>query len=91
MRPWPRLRSSSQAMIAALPSGELSPEKSPELTSTSSAECAMNASPSPDPPSPSCGATTWRIGRSYAVANSWSRSSWAGTAMIAPVPYSIST
>ncbi len=41
--------------------------------------------------SPSFGAITWRIGRSNAFANAWSRSSCAGTAMIAPVPYSIST
>ena len=32
------------------------------------------------------GATTWRIGSPNAVANAWSRSSCAGTAMIAPVP-----
>ena len=36
-------------------------------------------------------ATTRTMGRSNAVANSKSRSSWPGTAMIAPVPYSIST
>ena len=34
---------------------------------------------------------TTRIGRSYLRANSKSRWSWAGTAMTAPVPYSIST
>jgi hypothetical protein len=32
------------------------------------------------------GITTGRIGRPYFVANSWSRSSCAGTAMMAPVP-----
>src|SRR5688572_19268264 len=30
--------------------------------------------------------TTWTIGSLYLVANSWSRSSCAGTPMIAPVP-----
>ena len=35
--------------------------------------------------------TTCRMGRPYFTANSWSRSSWAGTAMMAPVPYSMST
>jgi hypothetical protein len=39
------------------------------------------------PSSPITGTT----GRSYVAANSASRSSCAGTAMIAPVPYSIST
>jgi hypothetical protein len=34
---------------------------------------------------------TRRISRPNFSANSKSRSSWAGTAMIAPVPYSIST
>ena len=34
---------------------------------------------------------TGTIGSSNRSANSRSRSSWAGTAMIAPVPYSIST
>ena len=36
-------------------------------------------------------AITRRIGREYSVAKAKSRSSWAGTDMIAPVPYSIST
>jgi hypothetical protein len=31
-------------------------------------------------------ATTWMMGRSKALAKSQSRSSWAGTAMMAPVP-----
>ena len=34
----------------------------------------------------SAGAMTCRIGSPYRRANSWSRSSWPGTAMIAPVP-----
>ena len=37
------------------------------------------------------GITTGTIGRSNAFANSKSRSSCAGTAMIAPVPYDAST
>ena len=35
--------------------------------------------------------TTSRMGSLNWVANSKSRVSWAGTAMIAPVPYSMST
>ena len=35
--------------------------------------------------------TTSRISRSNALAKAWSRASWAGTAMSAPVPYSMST
>ena len=48
-------------------------------------------------PSPVYGSSSWwppmtrLIGRLYAVANAWSRSSWPGTAMIAPVAYSMST
>ena len=41
------------------------------------------------PFAPAMGA--WMIGRSNVVANAWSRSSCAGTAMIAPVPYPIRT
>ena len=35
--------------------------------------------------------TTRRTGRLNAAANSKSRLSWAGTAMMAPVPYSMTT
>ena len=34
----------------------------------------------------SAGAMTWRIGSPNRSANSWSRSSWPGTDMTAPVP-----
>ena len=71
-------------MIFALASRLPSPSKSGfELTNGPS---PLNGS---SPPAGS--AMTRRTGNSNAVANSKSRSSWAGTAMIAPVPYSIST
>ena len=41
--------------------------------------------------SPASGCTTMGFGRLYFIANSKSRWSCAGTAMIAPVPYSSST
>ncbi len=47
------------------------------------------AAPSPayaSPVKPSGGCTVRMIGRSKTCANSQSRSSWPGTAMIAPVP-----
>ena len=43
------------------------------------------------PSKPSDGWTVRMIGRSKTSANSQSRSSWPGTAMIAPVPYPIRT
>ena len=67
------------------------PVNAAELTSTSSAVCAMYAPSTSPAPSPSRGATTWRTGSPNVSANSKSRSSWPGTAIIAPVPYSIST
>jgi hypothetical protein len=54
----------------------------------------LMAGPSPVyalPSNPSAGCTVRMIGRSNVSANSQSRSSWPGTAMIAPVPYPIST
>ncbi len=43
------------------------------------------------PCGPDSGAITSTIGRPKPVANWKSRSSWAGTAMMAPVPYPMST
>ena len=60
-----------------------------ELTSTSSSLCSTYAVPSAT--SPAAGATTCTTGSSKRCANAKSRSSCAGTAMIAPVPYPIST
>ena len=71
---------SSQSMIARLPSDAGMPVKSPEFTSGPSP--AQGSSPQ---------STTRRISRPNCSAKAKSRSSWAGTAMIAPVPYSIST
>jgi hypothetical protein len=42
-------------------------------------------------PSPPAGATTARTGSPNCCANSKSRASWAGTAMMAPLPYDPST
>ena len=78
-------------MIASLADTDGMPVKRPELTSTSSSVCATNGLPSSSSAGPSAGSTTRRMGSSNAVAKSKSRWSWAGTAMIAPVPYSIST
>ena len=75
-------------MIASLASTAVMPVKRSELTRTSS---SLWETKGPSVSLPSAGATTGRIGRSKAVAKSWSRWSCAGTAMIAPVPYSIST
>jgi hypothetical protein len=66
------------------------PVKSPELTRTSPSACETNASPA-GISSPPGGATTCWIGSPNLVAKSKSRWSCAGTAMTAPVPYSIST
>ena len=71
-------------MIAPIASLAGMPLNSPESTSTSSAVCATKASPSGS--SPDAGRTTYRIGNAYVRAKAPSRSSWAGTAMIAPVP-----
>ena len=50
-----------------------------------------SVSASADGTRPSAGRTTTRIGSAYLRANSKSRSSCAGTAITAPVPYSPST
>ena len=76
-------RSSSQSTIFSSASRLCIPSKSGwEFISGPSTEHGSSWSPQ---------SITWRIGRSNVVAKSKSRSSCAGTAMIAPVPYSIST
>ena len=78
-------------MMARLPSGAAMPVNAPELISTSSSVCATYAPSKSPAPIPSRGATTWRTGSPNVSANSKSRSSWPGTAITAPVPYSIRT
>jgi hypothetical protein len=80
----PRPRSASDAVIASIASGEVRPSNLSELTSRSAPEWATNASSAGA--SPPAGSTTRRISRSNLRANSKSRWSCAGTAMIAPVP-----
>ncbi len=88
-------RSRSQPVMRALAVATSSPSR---LTSAlaeaiSCASCALKASSqvSGSVERPSVGSTTQRIGRSKARAKAKSRLSWAGTAMIAPVPYPIRT
>ncbi len=76
---------SSQSMIVALASATSRPFRS----SPRSGAALLIAGPSPVyalPSKPSGGATVRTIGSSKASAKSQSRSSWPGTAMIAPVP-----
>ena len=80
-RPVPLL--SSQSMIRAFASATGSPSR------LISSFAELIAGPSPvyaSPSQPSGGATVRTIGRPNGSANSQSRSSWPGTAMIAPVP-----
>jgi len=79
----PRPLPSSHAVIVALASGTSMP-----LSETSSlAELMVAPSPVHAPPSnPSGGCTVRTTGSPKASANAQSRSSSAGTAMIAPVP-----
>ena len=51
----------------------------PVATSVKAAFCTSTSEPS-------SAATTWIMGRPKALAKSQSRLSWAGTAMMAPVP-----
>ncbi len=74
--------------MAIFPVSTSSPVKRPEFTRRPVPEYASVSGVSPSSPSP---ATTRRMGRPNLVANSKSRSSCPGTAMMAPVPYSIST
>ena len=91
--------------MARLASGTVRPSNWPELTSTprSLSRYGRPLSSSPESPSPwadglppplcasPAGSTTRTIGSPNFRANSKSRSSCPGTAMMAPVPYSIST
>ena len=69
-------------MTARLASAVGSPSRGPELTARPS---PLKASPV-STARPPAGATTWTMGSPNFLANAKSRSSWAGTAMIAPVP-----
>ena len=81
----------SHSTIFRPPSSADVPEKRPELTRISPSVWAAYASSIGASSGVPGAATTRRIGSPNLRANSKSRSSWAGTAMIAPVPYSIST
>ena len=85
-RPWV----SSHAVTSAIDAGVARPSNGPLATITPS---AANASVivAPSSGSPSSGCTTTRTSMPCSRANSKSRWSCAGTAMIAPVPYPIST
>ena len=67
-------------MMAFLASSTLMPSRKPELTITPVSQ-SVKASFSTSPP-----LTTSMMGRPNFLANSQSRVSWAGTAMMAPVP-----
>ncbi len=92
-------RSASHSVIFALasvtprPSSETvssvgvpPPEAGEELTILASYEAKASSQVDGSVPRPSDGSTTQRIGSSKARAKAKSRVSWAGTAMIAPVP-----
>src|SRR5258708_40274845 len=85
---WPQPWALTQALISAI-AGALAtrPSNRPELTSVPSPVQASFSSRLGFPE----GLTTSRIGRADFLANAKSRSSPDGTAMIAPVPYDIST
>ena len=79
---WPRPSRSSQPTIFSSASRFCIPSKS---------GCEFTIGPSPEYGSSSPPSITRRIGRSKVCAKAKSRSSCPGTAMIAPVPYSMST
>jgi len=70
-------------MAFAVASGVESPSIGPEFTAVPS---PLKQTPSPRPGVPAGGSTTSRIVRLYFWANSKSRSSCPGTAMMAPLP-----
>jgi hypothetical protein len=76
----PKPSASSQAitLLHGLATGRGSAVERPELTIAPSPVCAAVATSPPE--------ITSTIGSPMAFANSQSRSSWPGTAMIAPVP-----
>ena len=80
----------SQAATFAMEPGERSPSNGPLLTITPSCGMASVIASGSIASAPG-GWITTRTGSPCCRANAKSRSSCAGTAMIAPVPYSIST
>ena len=82
--------SSAVFVIAAIASGLSMPVKGPDSTTVPGTVDATSIV-SPDSGASPVGWITTLTGRSYLRANSKSRWSWAGTAMIAPVPYSART
>ena len=74
---------SSQSAIASNAAAEVRPSNSPDAMTIPG---STNAPAEMSTASPSDGRITCTMGRPNRVANSWSRWSWAGTAMIAPVP-----
>src|SRR5882724_567561 len=103
---FPKPLDAAKAAIFPLACSVGRPENSPEFTLTpysvkASAGGVADIKPADAEPASGApadivadaedGATTWRMGRLYFLQNSKSRSSWAGTAMMAPVPYSSRT
>ena len=84
----PSPRSESHAVIFTAASRQGMPSKSPLFTMTPSPTYASDRGVSAESPDP---AATRTMGRSNWPANSKSRSSWPGTAMMAPVPYPVRT
>ena len=78
--------SASQPTISCQASDAGRPVNRPELTITSSTVCSTKALSSSSVASAPLGITTLTMGSPNFFANAKSRSSWAGTAMIAPVP-----
>ena len=73
--------SASHLIITGMASLTVSPFKKPELTMMPVSSFSVKAASCTLPP-----ATTSMMSQPKALANSQSRSSWAGTAMMAPVP-----
>ena len=83
--PSPMPRALAAAIIRCCASSVRSPLYSPESMLIPYSDIGSGGSGG-SPVPPGSDATTRRIGRPYLVANSKSRSSCAGTAMMAPVP-----
>ena len=73
--------SSSHLVMAGMASLTLMPSRKPELTMMAFSSLLIHASLVTSPP-----LTTSTMGRLNSLANSQSRWSWPGTAMMAPVP-----
>ena len=78
----PQPCASTRSAMALMPSELGMPSKGPELTWSPASRYAESSSL----PSQPGGAMTTLMGRSYFLAKSKSRWSWAGTPMTAPVP-----